>query len=504
MRIDSSVKIGAILGPIFGIFYGPLVKHSPQELTSLLSEGVDRSGGGLVRSLIEKLREGIISGALRAGDRLPASRPLAQALGVARGSVITAIDTLVAEGLLETRRGAGTFVANNSCGLRQRLHASEWLPGLPGKPLLADVDPVVASHIDFRPCRPSLASFPLAVWRRCLSMAGSKTPSADYGDARGQIGLRMAICDYLRRARGLVAEPDEIMVTNGAVNAMFLLASLYLDESAEVIVENPGFPLARQVFAQTGARVTPCPVDGDGLVTDALPKPSKRRRFVYVTPSHQFPTGARLTLSRRRQLIEWAESQRALIIEDDYDGEFRYDVAPLAPMAAMANRCVVYCGTFSKTLFPDLRVGFLVAPPELISRLANLRLLVEYAPNSIVQGALTHFINDAHYERHILRMRRHYREKRQLISATLSKINSSAILTGTDSGLNALIRLPKKTKGSTLSRRAARQAILLPSVTRYAFDNTVNDDAVVLGYAAATTPQLQQGLLQVFSSHSPA
>lgn len=460
-----------------------------------LKRDLKRDSGELSKQLVEQIRRAIVDGELQPGDRLPASRLLARELHVARGTVTTALETLVAEGLLEPRAGSGTYVSDDAarCAEPSQPVAQQPMAKLPVI-LQPAVDTVLDASIDFRPCRPSLEAFPIAVWRRCLAAAGSAPPSPDYGDPRGDIRLRQTLVDYLRRARGLVFDVEQIIITNGAVHAMHLLAATCLDRRSKVVAENPGYRLARQSFEVAGATLIPCPVDDAGLVVERLPKRASQVRLVCVTPSHQFPTGGRLSLGRRRDLISWAEQRDALIIEDDYDGEFRYDIAPLAPMAAMSNGCVVYCGTFSKSMFPGLRIGFAVAPKRLIDALAAYRSIAEYAPNTVMQTALVHFIEAGHYDRHVHTMRRIYARKRKALADALSQSSFAAELKGLDSGLNACVRLRPGLTGTQLSASALKLGIDLPPIRHFAIDDSVADDSVVFGYAGLSLEQIERGV----------
>ncbi|MEM1192195.1 MAG: PLP-dependent aminotransferase family protein [Pseudomonadota bacterium] len=317
--------------------------------------------GQLSQQICDQIRGFISTGVLRAGDRMPATRQLAHELSVARGTVATAIELLVAEGILETRTGAGTFVAAEAVYMKSNYHDHE-SPDTPfqTRPPTPDIDPALEAKVDLRPCRPSLELFPMNVWRRCMSAAASTIPDSDYGDPQGSLRLREAIASYLRRARGLSVSAENIVITNGSVQAMHILASLYLGKNTSVAFEDPGFPLARQVFSMTGANMHLCPVDKDGLVTDTLSSAPKNTRLVYVTPSHQFLTGGRLSLRRRRELVDWANKKNVLIIEDDYDGEYRYDVPPLEPLAAVAQKLLYIVAHFPRPCFPAFVSGSLL------------------------------------------------------------------------------------------------------------------------------------------------
>ena len=448
--------------------------------------------GSLTKQHADLIRE---SSELRPGDRIPPARKLASELGVSRGTVTTTVEQLVAEGLLDSKMGSGIYVSADAQWMREdgRRMADTFIAQPPYLPE-PDIDLEETCQIDFRPCRPSVREFPLADWRRCIAMVSGATPNPDYGDPRGDERLRTAISSYLRRARGLNASADNVIITNGAVHAMHLVSALYLDEHSQVVVEDPGYPLARQTFEMAGASILTCPVDDDGLCVDALPDDASDIRFVYVTPSHQFPTGSRLSLGRRRALIEWAEARGVIVIEDDYDGEFRFDVPPLAPLAAMENNCVIYCGTFSKTLFPGLRVGFAVAPKPLIDSVARYRQMVEYAPNSIIQSALYKFLDEGLFEKHILRMKRTYAAKRKRLADCLQSNLPFAHLSGLESGLHAVMNFGPRGSAERVSNNAKADGILVPPLSRYRYGASHVGNALVLGYAAPEIGEIERGV----------
>ena len=456
--------------------------------------------GPLSRQLADHIRKCVCSGEISARDKIPSSRSLSSELEIARGTVTTAIDMLIAEGVLEARAGSGTFVAEDASVLRVPIPARSYdnMP-LPEAVPLPDVDEASSGVIDLRPCRPSLEAFPVKAWRRCMSEVAGRVPESDYGDPRGEAELRQEICRYLRRARGLSVSSDEIIVTNGAVHAMHILSAVYLKNSDKVVFENPGYPLARQMFALAGAQVIPCGVDANGLIVEELPRSGKNVKFVYITPSHQFPTGGRLSLGRRRALIEWAAKHGALIVEDDYDGEFRYDVPPLAPLAAMSHGSVVYFGTFSKTMFPGLRIGFAVAPRPIIDAMSAFRTISEYAPATPNQRALARFIAEGDYEKHVLRMRRLYSAKRRVLFQRTRDAEIPASLDGLDSGLSVLLKIESRYAAREVSRNALRTGVLIPPVTRYDVTGSLDDDALVFGYAAPSVDEIEAGLRQLIA-----
>lgn len=461
----------------------PSASPSPQ-----IDWTIDKAKGDLSRQLAACVRGAIVEGKLVRGDRLPASRTLARELSLARGTVTTALEGLLAEGLLEARIGSGTYVACDArhVGRPQSFHPTRTYD-FAREAIPPDIDAPVRARIDLRPCRPSLEAFPLNTWRRCLSAAASAVPSSDYDDAQGTLELREAIAEYLRRARGLMTSSDRIVITNGAVHAMHLLARIFLNETQSVVVETPGFPLARQALGSTGARIRCCGVDEAGIIVEDIATNIDAPTLVYVTPSHQFPIGSRLSLPRRTRLLEWAERTGGLIVEDDYDGEFRYDVSPLAPLAALSAQHVVYCGTFSKTMFPGLRLGFAVAPEPIAQAMTKTRAISEYAPPRVTQRALATFIDSGSYERHIHKMRRVYAAKRK---AVVEGLGNHARLVGIESGLSALVELPPANDAQEVSRALEKQGILVPSLARYAFDNKPISNALVFGYAQPSLEEL--------------
>ncbi|ANM32181.1 hypothetical protein ABI59_09970 [Acidobacteria bacterium Mor1] len=455
--------------------------------------------GALWAGICDQIRQQIRSGTLLPGDRIPPSRAMAEELGVSRGTVLAAIELLIAEGLLEGRRGSGTFVAQDATASPVSNRRQKRLPPRVLR-VIPDVDPSTDSRINFQPCRPSLEAFPVTPWRRAFAAAAEFTRGPDYGDPRGEPRLREAIATYLRRARGLQVEPDEILISNGAIQAVHWLCRLFARPGDSVAMEDPGYPLARQAFELNGARVVSYPVDEHGLVVDALPADGGGHRLVYVTPSHQFPTGSRLSRPRRVQLIDWAVANGVLVLEDDYDGEFRYDVPPLPPLASLST-CgyVIYLGTFSKTLFPSLRIGFTVAPRELIDELAAYRNALDYQCGALPQIALARFIEDGDFERHILRMRRIYAQKRRALREAMADCNFPGELCGIDSGINGTVLLEPGVPPARVVAAAAKRGIYVTPIERYRQHPVSDDRALILGYGALSEAQIGRGIASLAS-----
>ncbi len=442
--------------------------------------------------IARQIRQAISSGVLKPGDRIASTRQLATDIGVARGTAFTALELLAAEGLLESKRGCGTFVSRYARKTATRVASGKTPLPEPRFSLIPDVDREESGFINCQPCRPSVSEFPVPIWRRCVSFAGSARPSSSYGDPKGSWNLRESISNYLRRSRAFDADPSQIIVTNGAIHALYLLATAYVDRNSVVAMENPGYPLARQVFGLTGAKIVNIPVDDQGMTTSNLPEAAKGCRLAYVTPSNQFPIGSRLALSRRYKLLEWASENRVLLLEDDYDGEFRYDVRPLPPLASLPHDGhVVYLGTFSKTMYPGIRVGFAVAPKEIIDVMASLRTVTDYQSNTISQRALAKFIDDGEYEKHVHRMRRTYARRRSVLANTLTDRYKDMALKGIDSGINALVQLANGVSAAETAQRARSLGISVVPLARYDYDKrSASDDSLVVGYGALNSDEI--------------
>ncbi|WP_367326201.1 PLP-dependent aminotransferase family protein [Streptomyces sp. HUAS ZL42] len=377
------------------------------------------------------LRDAVRDGRLAPGARLPATRRLAAELGVSRGTVKAAYDQLVAEGYLTARQGSGTEVAS--------------LPFVDAEPPEASAR-ACAPRFDLRPGSPDVGVFPAAAWLRALRRAIATAPSQayDYGDPRGRIELRTALSGYLGRARGVVAPPERIVVTSGYVQGLALLTRVL--GGGTVAMEDPGLPFHREVVRRNGGSVVPARVDEGGVRVEDLGDVSA----VVVTAAHQYPTGVTLHPERRRALTDWARGCGALIVEDDYDGEFRYDRQPVGALQGMAPRQVVHVGTASKTLGPALRLGWLVLPPHLVDAVADAKLHSDHHTESIGQLALAELIDSHAYDRHVRACRLRYRRRRDQL---LGRLGARHSVRGIAAGLHALVEVDDE--GEVLARAEA-------------------------------------------------
>ena len=450
-----------------------------------LSLVTDRDDPGQLTSQITgQLRDALADGRLATGERLPSTRMLAGLLGVSRTVVTGAYAQLFAEGWVEGRLGSGTYVADGAPGRPGGTEPeARWEPGA----VAADraLAPAVTPLIDLRPGIAWTEGIDRAAWRRAWRGAGASITSG-LPDSQGSPGLRAALTGYLRRSRGVHCSPSQLVVTRGVAGGLGLIAAALLRPGDRVGVEEPGYPAARAVFAAHGLCLVPCPVDSGGLRVDALPD---GLRLVYVTPAHQYPLGGRLSVPRRRALTSWARATGALIVEDDYDGEFRYDVAPLPALFGLDPEVVVYLGTTTKILTPAMRVGWLAASPGLAGRLAATGgTLGEYASGP-AQDALLSLIATGGLERHIRRMRHHYARRRAAMTAVFGG-GAAGRLLGDEAGMHMVLETSEP--AARVAAAAAERGVAVATLDRY-FGGPVTRNGLVLGYGGARLPDVARG-----------
>ncbi|MBT9514440.1 MAG: PLP-dependent aminotransferase family protein [Acidovorax sp.] len=429
------------------------------------------------RQLHECLRQGIRSGLLSSGTRLPASRTLAADLAVARNSVLYAYEQLATEGfLLVSRRGS---VVAPLAGLLTPAAALQAQPSVPrvslsrraqNMPLLPGSEVSVA----FAPGVPSLRDFPLARWRRMLDRAWAslKPAQLNYADPAGEPALREAIAGHLRVARGAVVEAGQVFITDGTQSSLDLCARVFADAGDKVWVENPGYQGAVAAFRAAQLKTLGIVVDAEGMAPTASDWLRQRPRLIYATPSHQYPVGSVLSLARRLALIEGARKAGALVVEDDYDSEFRHDGPPLACMQGLAmDAPVVYLGTFSKTLFPALRMGFMVVPTALAPALSEMLDRAAPRGRTAEQLALAEFITSGQFSLHLRRMRRLYRQRRDVLVAALTRhLGDVATVHGGSAGMHLALRLHDAAADDVAlsARLLAQHGIMAPALSLHA------------------------------------
>lgn len=428
---------------------------------------LSRSGGPLFRQVYTGLREAILTGAFRAGDRFPSTRELAEQLGISRTAVLAAYDQLLAEGFVVGRAGSGTYVSEGLGASRPRsgassarLRLSRFGSAAAATTLIGSGQAAAPLRYDFTYRRTSVETFPFELWRRILMRHVRKVSlrALDYGPAAGSLALREAICAHLRRSRAVISDPSQVIIVNGSQQALDLTARILLERGDPVALEDPHYQGARKVFQAAGARLHAVPVDGEGLDPARLPA---HARIAFVTPSHQLPTGAILPLARRLALLEWAQRAGAVVIEDDYDGEFRYDGQPLESMQGLDTEGrVIYLGTFSRTIFPALRLGYLIAPKSLAPAFTGAKWLADRHTSTLEQEALAEFIATGAYERHLRRARRlNARRRHVLLEAIHRELDGRVTVTGDASGVHLVVWPRGRTSEKALIARAAARNV---------------------------------------------
>ena len=462
----------------------------------------------LFRQLYAHMKAAILDGRIGAGVRLPATRTLCGLLDVSRQTVLAAYEQLMAEGYLEGTVGKGTFV---SASLPAAARAGDGLAATMVRPLSARGERIaggmarVLHHAGplraFRPSMPGLDLFPFDVWRRLEARHWRhSTASLGYGPGAGYAPLRELLCAYLKASRGVQCTADQIVITSGSQQALYLLAQLLLAPGEAVWIESPGYQGAVAPFAVAGARVCPVPVDAEGMDVAYAAARYPDAKLAFVTPSHQLPLGVTMSLRRRLDLLRWAEANRAWIVEDDYDSEYRHTGPPLASLQSMDRAgSVIYVGTLSKVLFPALRLGYVVAPPALAQALARAKAVVDRHSPIVPQATLADFIAGGHFARHIRRTRDAYGERRlALVDALDAQLGGRLRQGPTDAGLDVCVHFTENLDEETVARHAGEIGVDVRTLGYYTNPAAGPDCAVapglLLGFSAFAPDVLRTGV----------
>jgi GntR family transcriptional regulator / MocR family aminotransferase len=454
----------------------------------------------LSREIYAQLRGAIVAGRLRPRDALPPTREMASRLGVARATVTAAYDRLAGEGFITSHVGSGTFVCEHAARLPLTLKEQRTEGALRPRRLWKSIPLSTAfarpAAFDFRSGLPDVSLFPHQAWRRLMTreLRSEAAAAGVYAQPAGHQSLREAIARHIGVARGVACSADDVTVTNGVQQAMDVLGRAFLAPGDRVAVEDPGYPPPRWLLQSLGARVMGVPVDDEGLVVDALPRGT---RLVYVTPSHQYPLGMSMALGRRLALLAWAEKHNAAIVEDDYDCEFRFGGRPIEPLQMLdATGRVIYVGSFSKTMFPTLRLGFVVTPPSLREAVLKAKFVSDWHSPMLLQAALARFINDGAFARHIRKMGNVYRVRHELITSTLSRDFGDYLeLIPSSAGLHiaAVARRASPKQINGIVRRASEDGIEVQTLAHFAIDRRPLA-GLLLGYGALPTSRIEEGL----------
>jgi GntR family transcriptional regulator/MocR family aminotransferase len=475
--------------------------------TSLLIRLDPRQPGGLQRQIYTSIQRAILDGVVGPGTRLPSSRALADDLDVSRTTTLLAVQQLQAEGYLTGRRGSGIFVADELPDdlLRRRTArpaARLKHPDLSRRGAALVAAPQGAERLAgppraFRIGTPGVDLFPVALWWRLASRRlRSITPTQlDYGEPAGLRALREAIAGHVPAARGTRFSPDQVLIVAGAQQGLELISRVLLDPGDRVWMEEPGYPGARSALLGAGARILPVPVDGEGLEVETGARRAGDARLAYVTPSHQYPLGVPMSLPRRLALLRWASRTGAWVVEDDYDSEFRYGARPVPCLHGLdVDGRVIYVGSFSKTLFPSLRLGFLIVPPDLQDGLVAARAAADQHPPVLDQAVLADFIGEGHFGRHLRRMRVAYRERLEALTDAAARYCRGALrLRPTRTGLHAIADL-EGADAARVSREAAARGVEATPLSAYFARRGPRINALVLGFAAVRPEAARRGM----------
>jgi GntR family transcriptional regulator / MocR family aminotransferase len=460
----------------------------------------DRSAGTpYYHQIYQGLRDAILEGRLSRGQRLPSTRSLAGELGISRLPALTAYDQLLHEGYLVGRVGAGTFVAPSVPSRQERASTVPDLRSRPAQARQAQSSTRTDRAQSLGPFRvglPALDQFPQRAWSRLVSRHARQLPAElmAYGGPRGHLPLRAAVAAYLRAARDVRCEPSHVLIVGGSQMALQLCAAVLLRANDVACVENPGYRGAWKALAATGGTIRGVPLDGGGLVVRALER-RRRARLVYVTPSHQYPLGMAMAASRRLELLEWARRNDAWIVEDDYDSEYRFASRPLGALQGMdGSGRVIYIGTFSKVLFPALRLGYLVVPQDLLARFLDARDALDLFSPTLYQSALTDFIAQGHFARHVRRMRSTYQHRRDALVAAINRVLGHRLeIVNADAGMHLSTWFQPGIDDVAVVRRAADRG-LYPIALSTCFVDSDTRSGLVLGFGGSTEAQIDRAV----------
>ena len=437
------------------------------------------------RQIYQQLRAQILGGVLREGDALASTRQLASELSVSRSTVVEAYDMLLAEGFLESRQGAQTIVASGV--------AMQVLPGQKSQ-----TNAITARNIlaDFTTGRPDLSGFPQAHWQRTLTQGVRALSVADYGytGPQGYAPLRMEIAEWLSRSRGIDVPAEDVFITAGATHALHILADLLCGDGGSVILEDPCHKGLYDTLIAANCGIVPISADDHGMQTELLIK-DEHAKMIYVTPSHQFPLGGILPAARRTALIRYAREQEIYIVEDDYDSEFRFAGAPISPLYALDPQRVIYIGTFSKTMFPALRIGFALLPKQLQSTWRYLRTHNDVQNPIFDQAALATFLQTRALDRHVRNMKKRYAARRQaLVAALVDQFGKNCVVCGDEAGLHLAVQIKCCVFLDDFHAFCRDRGVVVKTMESHCIAKNKHQDQLVIGYGHLEPEEIERGV----------
>lgn len=440
----------------------------------------------LTQQIYDQVRNGILEKHLKEGEKLPSSRELAGSIGVSRNIVLEAYERLIAEGYLEVRPKAGTFVAlGTSLSFVER---AMW------KDTPRKISDNRKTYIDFKAGNPAIDYFPRKKWAQltkeiCLH---SSVEAFGYGEASGMKALKDVLVDYLKRVRGVQCRAEQIFITSGATQGLKLITEMLGKDNKTIAVEDPVTDEMRNIFTFSNAKIIPVPVDENGI--DPYRLPDQSPSFVFVIPSHQFPLGGILSIQRRLQLIEYAEKMNCYIVEDDYDSEFTYEGAPVPSIQGIAPNHVIYVGTFSKILSPGLRIGYVILPEELVDSFELIKWFSDRHTSSLEQLVLAQFIREGYLDRHVRKMKKIYREKRERLVSAIQHNFQDATIIGKSAGMHLVVEIPGVDFRPSFIHKMEQSGVKVYPIEQYSLEKGKHKERIVMGYGGLSLEEIEKGV----------
>ncbi|PKG25107.1 MocR-like pyridoxine biosynthesis transcription factor PdxR [Niallia nealsonii] len=451
---------------------------------------VDRkSSKSLTQQVYEQIRNGILDGKLKEGQKLLSSRELAKIINVSRNVVLEAYHRLLAEGYIEVKPRSGTFIAKGTS--LEHIGAKKLDIEKKQKEELED------SIIDFRGGNPAIDHFPRKKWGDLTKKICNESPQSIFGysSACGIQELRDVLVSYLRRARGVHCQPEQIIITSGATQGLKLITELLITDKKRdyIAVEDPVTDEMRNIFTYAKAEIYPVSVDENGIIPELLPK--EKPNFVFVIPSHQYPLGGILSIQRRLKLIEYARRMNCYIVEDDYDSEFTYEGAPVPAMQGIDQERVLYVGTFSKILSPALRIGYVVLPAHLVGEFQKLKWFTDRHTSTLEQHTLARFIEGGYLDKHIRKMRKIYQERRLVLVNSIQKYFHQAKIIGKAAGMHLVVEMAGIDFKKELVQKIKEKGVCIYPVEEYSIKKGEHTQKIIMGYGGLTPEQIKKGIL---------